>query len=336
MNKNCFLITSYCNTPKKESALLECVLNIKEMTLDADICVHAHYPLNFIQNQVNYYIYDSSNPVFKYPEKHLFFWRIHEKSKIKMSIVKDDYGYTALQQWKRGVDYLKRLGYDNVIILNYDVIITKKLAKNIIRELDRNDKFEGVLFYFKDNINMVLSAFSTRSNFLDSIDINEYSKNLGFAENYLDYKIEKSMLLFSKFTPEQYSSDFYSTMDVEGDKTFKSSGSEIVENNSPFDAFSLEKAKFHIGVKKDTDEFYLLVFNILEPINIEIFIEEKKSGFISSTSCTKRIEYLFYEFAITYGDFLSNEYEINIEIDGKKISQSTIDLFKSHSEFEIL
>ena len=123
----CFLITSFCNSEKKVSCLENCIDNLKKISKN-DICIHAHFSLpSSIQKRVNHFMYDYSNPILKFPEKYLNFWRKHLDSNLTMSIAKNDFGFTVLQQWKRGYDYLKQLGYDSIIIINYDVIITDNL-----------------------------------------------------------------------------------------------------------------------------------------------------------------------------------------------------------------
>jgi hypothetical protein len=43
--KECFVITTYCNTPYRVEELKKCINNLRQF--DIDILVHAHYPFRF-------------------------------------------------------------------------------------------------------------------------------------------------------------------------------------------------------------------------------------------------------------------------------------------------
>ena len=145
--KKCFLVTSYCNTEEKVDVIRKTIDNIKRYGID--ICVHAHYPLPVdIQNDVNYYIYDKSNPVLTFEKdgRGLLFWKRHMKSKTKINTIKHDYGYTVLQQYKRGAGFLDSLNkYDVINVINYDTNFTEEFYLNNESYMIDNDV---VLYYY--------------------------------------------------------------------------------------------------------------------------------------------------------------------------------------------
>jgi hypothetical protein len=179
--KTVFLITSYCDTDLKIEVLNECIDNLKSIS-GYDICLHAHYPLNDnIQKRVNYYLYDSSNPILYYPEKYITWWIKYKQ--YTLHIYTEDYGYAVLQQWKRGFDFLKNI-YDNIIILNYDTIITEKL----LNEIENKSDFEGCAFLHEnDNVIMPLASIKSSSELFNKISKEKYKEINGFAEDFAKY-----------------------------------------------------------------------------------------------------------------------------------------------------
>ena len=83
--KECFVITSYCNTPNRVEELKKCINNIKRF--NKDILIHAHYPLDLeIQKSVDYYIYDSTNPVIRDGSKVIIRWKWYKTANKLLTI----------------------------------------------------------------------------------------------------------------------------------------------------------------------------------------------------------------------------------------------------------
>ena len=90
--KECFAITTYCDSDKKVKILNETIDNLKKFNID--IAIHAHYPLsNEIQNKVNFYFYSSDNPIL--PRFNIF-WHFIEF--YKLEYIQHDYAYTIMKQ----------------------------------------------------------------------------------------------------------------------------------------------------------------------------------------------------------------------------------------------
>jgi hypothetical protein len=262
--KTCFLITSYCDTQQKIEILDECITNLKKIS-NNEICMHAHYPLSIdIQKKINYYLFDSSNPVLKYPEKYITWWRTYYN--FTMNIYKDDYGYAVLQQWKRGFDFLKNL-CDNIIIINYDVMITK----NLLNQIENKLNFDGCMF-LHENLNTItpLLSINTSSSIFDKISIDEYKNVNGFAENFAEYIFKDSNCYKFKFN--EYKHDFYTMLDFEGDVKFKDN--ELKQHNSPYDCMKFDDFDIFIGEK---DNFLsVLFYNFNSNLKVEILYIENK------------------------------------------------------------
>jgi hypothetical protein len=256
--KNCFLITSYCDTTQKIEILNECIDNLKFIS-NNDICLHAHYPLDYnIQKQLNYYLYDSSNPVLKYPEKYITWWRTF--GNLTLNIYKEDYGYAVLQQWKRGFDFLKNL-YDNIIILNYDVNITKRLLEQIENKCD----FEGCSF-LHENSNTItpLLSISTKSKLFDKISLERYKIINGFAENFAEYIFADSNCY--RFNFDEYKNDYYTMLDFEG--SFKFRDNKLTQHSSPYDSMHFDNFDIFFGEKNNN--LNVLFYNLKQNLNVKI------------------------------------------------------------------
>lgn len=122
MKKECFVITTYCNTPKKIIELINCINNLKQFNID--ILLHAHYPLDLdIQKMVTYYIYDSTNPVIKDGSKSIIRWKWYKTANKLLTIINPDYSYAVMNQWVESMNFLKNKNYDYIHVVNYDTFI---------------------------------------------------------------------------------------------------------------------------------------------------------------------------------------------------------------------
>ena len=85
-NKNLVIIECYCDTEEKLSLLDKMITTLNDKF---DILVTTHYFLpEKIQAKIDYLIYDKSNPILKYPERGMEFWR--KISNIKITHIMDD------------------------------------------------------------------------------------------------------------------------------------------------------------------------------------------------------------------------------------------------------
>jgi hypothetical protein len=260
--KCCFLITSYCDTTLKVEILNECIDNLKTIS-NNDICVHAHYPLGCdIQKQVNFYLYDKSNPVLKYPEKYITYWKqIHN---LTLHIYTDDYGYAVLQQWKRGFDFLKNI-YDYIIILNYDVNITKKL----LQKIENKSNYDGCIFLHENgSVISPLSVISTKTNLFEKITLDEYKIVNGFAENFVEYLYRDSNCY--RFNFNEYKDDFFTSLDFNGKDKIKEN--LLNDHYSPYDIFKFDN--FDIFIGENNNFLNILFYNLNKETDVKIYYEK--------------------------------------------------------------
>ena len=149
-NKNLVIILCYCDTQHKLDLLSNMVLSLKDKY---DILVSTHSPLPIeIQNNIDYLVYDKSNPILKFPERGMVFWKkiniectpCGEKPPIKISHIMDDYGWTVFNLKKNAINFCQNLDYSHYSFINYDIEITEEVL-NIL-----NNPKDFICSDFKD------------------------------------------------------------------------------------------------------------------------------------------------------------------------------------------
>jgi hypothetical protein len=139
-NKNLIIIVCYCDTEQKLKLLHNMINRIKN---EFDILVASHSPLPIsIQNDIDYLVYDKSNPILKYPERGMEFWRIIQNQKI--SHIMNDYGWTVFNLKKNAITFCQNLDYSHYSFINYDIEITEEVL-NIL-----NNPKDFICSDFKD------------------------------------------------------------------------------------------------------------------------------------------------------------------------------------------
>jgi len=299
-----FLITTYCDTEEKVKVLKDTLNDLDKYGLD--ICVHAHYPLPVdIQQRIDYYIYDSTNPIIPFGVRSIIVWR--KINNYQMNVLKKDYGYTVVSQWKQSILFLEKMKYDKVHVLNYDTVITDELIEN------SKKNYSGV-FYLKgeDEINLLFATIKI-SDYLDkikSMTMNDYifMNEYWYAEKYFFNKLKGDNLFLNTKISDKLRHQAYE-----------------------LDVFSFEDYNIHFGerinwVKGEkiyTDRYTFMFYNINKNVDFKIFkgynlyIHEKISDFkIIDTDITSNV--IKQSFGYWNGnEFIKGDNQIKILINDK-------------------
>ena len=124
MKNNLIIILSHCDTEEKREILIDNINKIKSNNFDILLVSHIPIPPS-IQELVEYFIYDKSNPLIYWPERGMVFWRsITSNISYKMTNILPDYGWTALNQILLGGNLGLSLDYDYFSFINYDTRLT--------------------------------------------------------------------------------------------------------------------------------------------------------------------------------------------------------------------
>ena len=136
-NKNLVIIVCYCDTEQKIKLLHNMINQIKNKF---DILVASHSPLPILfQNDIDYLVYDKSNPILKYPERGMEFWRIIQNQKI--SHIMNDYGWTVFNLKKNAITFSATLGPISFISVKFSSVQFCKSCTFLISAAKSLDTF---------------------------------------------------------------------------------------------------------------------------------------------------------------------------------------------------
>lgn len=328
--KECFIITSYCNTKEKINSLNKCISNIKG--LGVDILLHAHYPIeDNIQNKVNYYIYSENpnttiinNGVFY--EKVFTFWKYFSFDKIKLIHIINDHTYSVFKQIKESIFFLKNLSeYDIFHVINYDIHMQKELYE---KQLDLI-KLKGSVFYKnfidysdlnknEDNLepwnNVLMFAFGLKLDSelikkLESLNDIDYYKSELYSETYFYNNFVKKFNFYVEKS-EKFREHIYKLYEYEI-SVMGFSNKFILDDSDPFYIYEIYDVYFFGGILDDNYCFYIWNVNNNVIINIngnKYEIKEKKNKFIST--------------------LINKNEKLNITINNNEISKNLLSQYK--------
>lgn len=256
--KDCLVITSYCDNEEKLDILRKNIGILKQY--NKDICIHAHYPLPMdIQKDVNYYIYDKSNPIINFDKRSIIMWRNDDI--YRLNILKRDYGFTVASQIKQSIVFLRNMGYDIAHVLNYDIIIEDFVIDNFKKIID----YSGIFYNKDESINLTTFSININKHLNEIKKISEddyiYMNEFWFAEKYLEDKFKvksKNNLYITNQDPRDH----------------------IRHQPSEFFQFDLVECSIHVGERIDwinNDKIYsgkysTYLYNIKNNNNVDFKI----------------------------------------------------------------
>lgn len=334
---NCFIITTYCNTDKKVDELKKCIQNLKQF--NTDILIHAHYPLDLnIQKSVNYYIYDSTNPIITDGSKQIIRWKWYVTAFKMLNIPKPDYSYCVMNQWNSSIKFLKELGYEQIHIINYDTFIKDSVFKKHIEFLKENDV---VFEYFstlrprdnkgelKDEELIYLAFLSIKNTFfqtlIENLTLDKYMNSIDtMLETYIMELINKYE---TKFKFKRNYSNIKLTKFHEGDFEIYTT----IENFDDFDYLKKIKNNLDLyyvfgGLNTEFNVFEILIFEITKPIG-EIVIDI--NGDITKVNnITEKYYSLVTKYTMQEIVNIIDNNKLNITIDGDIVNQEILEKMK--------
>lgn len=157
--KKAAIITSHCNTEEKINALIGNIEKIKSIG-NIDVILTSHIPLpEKVVNLTDYFIFDKSNPILRWPERGFRFWQKRKINNeiILLNVLIPDYGWTPFNQILKGSSLVQNLNYDYFYFLNYDLQINDEIIsfinenklKSTFFDVESNGDFfrPGLLFF---------------------------------------------------------------------------------------------------------------------------------------------------------------------------------------------
>jgi len=336
INKRCFLVTAYCNTSEKKEALKNTIINIKKYNID--IILFSHYPIEEdIHLLVDYSIYDYSNPISNVKDKSMINWKKLNKFRsnpipFKLNTLSVDYGYAAAQQFKRGLLFASRMGYEEAIVLNYDLEVTDKMFNDFNKNLNKYDNI--ILKYGNDDTSMYMAWFALKIKpyieNIESISYTDYVKTEIIVENYL----------FKKFN--SINSLIIPRKKWEGENPNEPNiKTSIVMEGDVWAKYNTDKFKWFIGQEKiwfdndpevrGTDKVILFFWDILEDLDVKIFINDK---LVYKSFVYKKLDNQLIYMPILYDELNKPSLRLKIFINDWEIPEELIKL-SANSAIEI-
>tara|TARA_B100000424_G_C22943510_1_gene502028 strand:+ start:1182 stop:2228 length:1047 start_codon:yes stop_codon:yes gene_type:complete len=292
MPKECFLVTAYCDTDLKKKVLKDTLQKLKQY--NKDIILFSHYPVEQDSNDLtDYTIFDYSNPIMDFKHRSTIHWCKYKNYKLNTLYL--DYGYAAVQQWKRGLLYASKLNYDNVYILNYDLVINKNLIAsaendlltydNVILDYGRVKMNDGGKYDPALHMSWCALKLKPFINKIKEINYDDYAVNVGFGvtENYMYQKLKSDN---SKIIPYNKWAKTVTTS-IKMDTGF-------IKDYYTRDGYNwiIGEEKMWVNNKEiGTNKCLLFLFNIKTSLDIEIYI---KNNLISKTKIDKLDDHLIY------------------------------------------
>ena len=142
--KKLALISTFCNTPKKQALLEDNIDQLHELGIDTLIFTPKNIlPFKIIE-KATHCIITKENPIPPLSEKMRFNWMTPpSKLDIRYQLINLDYSWASINQFKRLLNYGSNLGYDLLYPMIYDIKITPEL-KGIINSNISNHFFSNI------------------------------------------------------------------------------------------------------------------------------------------------------------------------------------------------
>jgi glycosyltransferase involved in cell wall biosynthesis len=310
--KTAVVITTYCINDVINKITLDCIGAIKKQGYDIILTSHAPIPIE-LQKEVDHCIYDSNN-LLTYHDYYAFYNYSDDNVSVNMDIRTENnhiyHGPAVYTNYYNGISHANNLSYENVICMNYDVILNDD---NIISDLKNKLKNKKAIFnhsnaqegdilrtvLFASKVNFFIDNFKTINN---EIEYNEWKNDVGSESNGLEnifYHNLKSKLYDIEILNDE---EFYNTL--------KDCSIDLCSSCEYFNVLPIESDGNSFVVWYSTS-------NIIDNrnINICVFENEKLLDDTNLNIKDKTIWYKKYDFKTGY-DYKIVQYD-NYEI--KKI-----------------
>lgn len=190
---NLAVITAHCDIKDKSQILsnnLDKLLTIPNLK----ILLVSYLPVSDeIISKVDYFIYDKSNPVYKWPKK--AFFKYCDVEDVRLLSFDDDYGWAIANKLKLVGNLLsaEKGKYEGVYLMNYDVVLDTELIEFMRNEPPQNTKFGGVHWNgWKQPTTMVFRSFLFKDfiKVTSGMEEEEYISFHNTIENYMVKRVE--------------------------------------------------------------------------------------------------------------------------------------------------
>jgi hypothetical protein len=306
-----FVVLTYPDTSIKENITDMCIKSLKDS--DKKIILSSHYPVSKdLQEHVDYYLYDSYNPLLEHT-LYNYYWSNINEGKIEINLsklnnnTKLNQSLTVLNNIENSVRFAQKTGFSKAIFVSYDFILNEENIEKIdylCYKIDKQNKKGYFMMYGEEDRKLLKSVFFI-------VDVDFYTKvfdNIRTPENFNKEcnKIGSHNFLESYF--------YHKLMKYKNELIIEETDEEKLFNNSNINIFSGVEYLAILPIKDKND--FVLWFNSsnnLDDRRLEISIINNGV----SDHCThfiKNRSYFFKRFYLNSND----DYKIKVEfIDSK-------------------
>lgn len=226
-NKQAFIISTYINSEATRNATFDCVKALKRFNRPIILCSHSAVPSE-ISDLVDVCIIDNHNPLMEH-SYYTTYLNDNENLKIELNLTrmkKANQSLTVQTNYYNGVEFAKSLGIEEVVCMNYDLIVDDKDGHVIEEIFDELTIYDAWFMEFNEGSFKLLKTVFFACGvdwFLDTFpnvrtpdEYNELCSNMGcenFIENFyhtmvvnnksLTKKIDHSDLMIRQNTNEE-------------------------------------------------------------------------------------------------------------------------------------
>lgn len=308
--KKVALISTFCDTPEKLEVLERNIDNVRTCGLDV-IVISPFFLPETIQKKCDYFFLMKDNPVLDWPSKAMFAWKdlILDSKHIKITRTYPDYGWAGLFQVKKLSEIALSLDYDYFYHMIYDLKFDETVVEGLLSEKEcdvyssKRDKIVwevGLHFMIFDRENL--------QKFIPHITLQNYlASKGGDAFVWLHRLIDIFPYNIVKKPVE--------------DEIYYYEGKDF------FDSSPAKGIKFFIEKNDEADESVkLLFYNILEPKEIKITIQENRYEYVVNNNSLIDLGFKKNNIQKVLFEYLNVEYDMTETI--KKIKHNTLNIIE--------
>lgn len=167
------VISTYPTYKLLEDITLDCIIQIKKAGYK--VILTSHCPISKeLQNSVDYFIYDKNNPLIKHTYYNHWFYKDDTRDvriEFQPNELNSYHGLAVVLNHYNGISLANRLGYKNVIFLNYDMCISDADFNQLVFIEEQLKTKKAFFFYSTDTEGdrVYTTVFAVDTNFYLSI-----------------------------------------------------------------------------------------------------------------------------------------------------------------------
>lgn len=333
-----FLIMTFPDTKIKEEITEKCIDNIKKTNKKILLC--SHYPVSKkLQDKVDYYMYDSYNPLIEH-SLYNFYWSNISEGRIEINLNKLqtksnlNQSLTVLNNIENSIRFANQIGYDKIISVSYDFIFNENnLSKiqDLCNRIDSENKNGYFMLYDEGDMKLLKSVF-----FIVKTDF--YMKHFKNIRNPEKFNEECQKIGSHNFL-ENY---FYKKLiNYSNDLIIEKTDETKLFNNENINLFSGVEYLSILPVENDENSFVIWFNSSNDKDDRRIIFEYDNNGVKNeSTHFIKSRSYYFNKITLNNNDnynitanFIDSKTNTTINIQKFNVNQNNIKFLKENGKF---